>query len=93
MNSGGTELQSLGGSVLLEGEAPPHWQPIIEMPIVVVVGVTGVGKSTTIELLTKRLPCFVLPDRRAGAIEPVILGHDGDLWQGRHAELRSRRGR
>jgi hypothetical protein len=79
VTSGGAELQSLGRSVLLEDEAPPHWQPIIEMPIVVVVGVTGVGKSTTIELLTKLLPCFVLPDRRNLADRVVLPAVQDEL--------------
>jgi len=64
--------QSLRPGVLLDEQAPPHWQPIIEMPIVVVVGVTGVGKSTTLEHLEQRLACFVLPDRRQLADRVVI---------------------
>jgi hypothetical protein len=58
--------------VLVDQDAPPHWQSIVEMPIVVVVGVTGVGKSTTIERLTQRLSFFVLPDRRELADRVVI---------------------
>jgi hypothetical protein len=77
--SGGAEAQSLGGTVLVDQEAPPHWQPIIEMPIVVVVGVTGVGKSTTIEHLTRRLPFFVLPDRRDLADRVVIPAVQDEL--------------
>jgi hypothetical protein len=49
------------------------------MPIVVVVGVTGVGKSTTIEHLTRRLPFFVLPDRRELADRVVIPAVQDEL--------------
>jgi hypothetical protein len=77
--SGGAKAQSLGGAVLVDREAPAHWQPIIEMPMVVVVGVTGVGKSTTIEHLTRRLPFFVLPDRRELADRVVIPAVQDEL--------------
>jgi hypothetical protein len=68
-----------GPGVLLEEEAPDHWQAIIEMPLVVVVGVTGAGKSTTIEHLTGRIPCVVLPDRRDLADRVVIPAVQDEL--------------
>jgi hypothetical protein len=89
MSSGGAEAQQLGGMVLLDTDAPPHWQPIIEMPMVVVVGVTGVGKSTTIEHLTRRLRCFVLPDRRDLADRVVIPAVQDELGLP-HAPVRDR---
>ena len=82
---GGAKAQSLGGVILVDREAPPHWQPIIEMPIVVVVGLTGVGKSTTIKHLTQLLPFFVLPDRRELADRVVIPAVQDELGLPRSA--------
>ena len=47
---------------------PPldRWQPIAARPLVVLVGVTGVGKSTTLQALSHAgLAYHLLPDRRA----------------------------
>jgi len=40
----------------------PH--PLSSLPLVVLVGVTGVGKSTTLEHLSQLRPFALLPDRR-----------------------------
>jgi hypothetical protein len=72
--------------VRLDTEAPADWQPITEQPIVIVVGVTGVGKSTTIDHLARRLPCFVLPDRRDLADRVVIPAAQDDLGLPRASE-------
>lgn len=79
MNGSGREGLGPSGAVLLDGEAPAHWQPIIEMPLVIVVGLTGVGKSTTIESLARRMACFVLPDRRDLADRVVIPAVQDEL--------------
>jgi hypothetical protein len=49
------------------GEPPsPTWQPAADRPLVVLVGVTGVGKSTTLDALHHAgLAFYLLPDRRA----------------------------
>lgn len=45
--------------------APPGWKAIGACPLLVLVGVTGVGKSTTLERLLAGGPaCSLLPDRR-----------------------------
>ena len=45
--------------------APAGWQPIANVPLVIVVGVTGVGKSTTLAgLAAANLPYVALPNRR-----------------------------
>ncbi len=48
------------------GEPPsPAWQPIGARPLLVLVGVTGVGKSTTLAALRRAgLAFHLLPDRR-----------------------------
>jgi hypothetical protein len=43
---------------------PAGWQSIQTLPLLVFVGVTGVGKSTTLERLMEKLPSTLLPDRR-----------------------------
>jgi hypothetical protein len=81
--SGSGEPQ-LGAAVLLEDEAPAHWQPVAEQPLVVVVGVTGVGKSTTIGRLRQRMRCFLLPDRRELADRVVFPVVQDELGEPRH---------
>lgn len=44
---------------------PPDWQGLAECPLVILVGVTGVGKSTTIEAMGETLDFTLLPNRRA----------------------------
>jgi hypothetical protein len=45
--------------------APPSWQSITKRPLLVIVGVTGVGKSTTLAQLAELgLRHTLLPDRR-----------------------------
>jgi hypothetical protein len=68
-----------GAGVLLDVEAPADWRPITEQPIVIVVGLTGVGKSTTLDHLGQRLACLVLPDRRELADQVVIPAAQDDL--------------
>ncbi|MCB0183744.1 MAG: AAA family ATPase, partial [Caldilineaceae bacterium] len=48
------------------GDAPATaWRPITEVPLVILVGVTGVGKSTTLQALREQALAFrLLPDRR-----------------------------
>ncbi len=48
------------------GNAPDsNWQPLTAVPLVILVGVTGVGKSTTLQTLHDQgLPFQLLPDRR-----------------------------
>ncbi|MFC4639623.1 ATPase [Deinococcus hohokamensis] len=49
------------------------WVPLAEMPLTVLVGVTGVGKSTALHALQEALPdTRVLPDRRE-ITDAVIL--------------------
>jgi hypothetical protein len=80
---------SLGDGVGLEGEAPAHWQPATERPLLVVVGVTGVGKSTTIERLTQKRRCFLLPDRRVLA-DVVVFPAVQDAFGGERRPVRDR---
>jgi hypothetical protein len=45
--------------------APANWRPLAAGPLVVLVGVTGTGKSTLLSRLTSAgLPLCALPDRR-----------------------------
>ncbi len=42
----------------------PSWQPVAACELLIFVGLTGVGKSTTIEHLLRRNPAMLLPNRR-----------------------------
>jgi hypothetical protein len=75
--------QGLGTAVLLDSEAPAHWLPATELPLLVVVGVTGVGKSTTIERLSHRMRCVLLPDRRDLADQVVFPTMQDELGRPR----------
>ncbi len=52
-------MQSIPISSLQNGS-----HPLSSLPLVVLVGVTGVGKSTTLEHLSQQRPFALLPDRR-----------------------------
>ena len=72
--------------VALEGEtAPPNFLPVTDLPLVIVIGLTGVGKSTTIQLLTEQgLDFTLLPNRRELAdqiIIPLLQQEDGQPLQ------------
>lgn len=62
--------RSLPFSILAPGlaigePAPPGWRALAKRPLLVIVGVTGVGKSTTLALLADLgLRHTLLPDRR-----------------------------
>ncbi len=48
------------------GNPPDGWQPITTQPLLILVGVTGVGKTTTVEALASAGVAFdLLPNRRA----------------------------
>lgn len=55
------------------GSAPTAaWRPITECPLLIFVGVTGVGKSTTLEALAKQLSFQLLPNRRVLTDDLII---------------------
>jgi predicted ATPase len=58
------------------GESPPAgWQPIQQTPLVIIVGVTGVGKSTTLgKLAQSGLRYSLLPNRRE-LTDPLIIAY------------------
>ena len=55
------------------GRPRPNGQPLTELPLVIIVGLTGVGKSTVITLLAEtNLKCALLPNRRKLTDEIII---------------------
>jgi hypothetical protein len=55
--------------------APLGWQLISALPLVILVGVTGVGKSTLLAELSKVVPTYLLlPDRR-NLTDQLIISH------------------
>ena len=64
------------------GRPPAGWVAIVDMPVLILVGVTGVGKSTAVDALRT---CWgeisLLPNRRKIAdllVIPTVQGWDGD---------------
>ena len=64
------------------GRAPAGWVAIVDMPVLILVGVTGVGKSTTVTALRSQWgEISLLPNRRKIAdllVIPTVQGWDGD---------------
>ena len=64
------------------GPPPAGWAAIVDMPVLVLVGVTGVGKSTAVNALRSRWHgASLLPNRRKIAdllVIPTVQGWDGE---------------
>ena len=64
------------------GRPPAGWVAIVDMPVLILVGVTGVGKSTAVDALRTRWgEISLLPNRRKMAdllVIPTVQGWDGD---------------
>ncbi|CAN5481928.1 ATPase [soil metagenome] len=55
--------------------APDGWSALVEHPLLIIVGLTGVGKSTTLEKLAKtELDYTLLPNRRV-LTDQLIIAH------------------
>ncbi len=55
----------LAPGIAVGAPVPPAWRALIKHPLLIIVGVTGVGKSTTLEKLAKTgLDYTLLPNRR-----------------------------
>lgn len=59
-----TPFRILTSGVAIGTPIPTGWQSIKDRPLLVFVGVTGVGKSTTLEFVMKQVAATLLPDRR-----------------------------
>ncbi|HYE01056.1 MAG TPA: ATPase [Alphaproteobacteria bacterium] len=58
--------------------ARPDLTPLAALPLLVLVGVTGVGKSTTVEALRETGPAFgLLPDRRVVTDRAIMARYAG----------------
>jgi AAA domain len=53
-------------------EIPEGFLPLTHLPVIIIVGLTGVGKSTVIELLGQEVAFTLLPNRRALTDEIII---------------------
>jgi hypothetical protein len=55
----------LAPGVAIGEPLPSHWRALVDCPLLIFAGVTGVGKSTTLALLQEMFPDMtLLPDRR-----------------------------
>ena len=75
-----TEFELLADG-LGAGRAPAGWAAIVDMPVLILVGVTGVGKTATVRALRSRWDDIsLLPNRRKIAdllVIPTVQGWDG----------------
>lgn len=68
-------LHPVGPGLAYGNPLPPGWRPIQSQPLLIFVGVTGVGKSTTLEYLHQSpLRFSLLPDRRE-LTDRLIIGY------------------
>lgn len=68
-------LQSVGPGLAYGNALPAGWRAIATQPLLILVGVTGVGKSTTLEHLQQSpLRFSLLPDRRE-LTDQLIIGY------------------
>ena len=76
-----TEFELLADGIGV-GRPPAGWVAIVDMPVLILVGVTGVGKSTAVDALRARWgEISLLPNRRKIAdllVIPTVQGWDGD---------------
>ena len=76
-----TEFELLADGLGI-GRPPPGWVAIVDMPVLILVGLTGVGKSTTVDALRSHWgEISLLPNRRKIAdllVIPTVQGWDGD---------------
>ena len=76
-----TEFELLADGIGV-GRPPAGWVAIVDKPVLILVGVTGVGKSTAVDALRTRWgEISLLPNRRKIAdllVIPTVQGWDGD---------------
>lgn len=60
--------------------SPPdaQWLPLADQPLLILVGLTGVGKSTTVRHLQQMVPALLLPNRRT-LTDHLIISHLQEL--------------
>lgn len=72
----------LGPGVGIGAPAPAGWESVADCPLLVIVGVTGVGKSTALQAISAAgLDYCLLPDRRAltdRLIIPSVQAQQGE---------------
>ena len=65
MSTASLPFTQLAPGIAIGSPAPATWQALVDCPLLIIVGVTGVGKSTTLEKLAKTgRPYTLLPNRR-----------------------------
>lgn len=62
-------------------EIPEGFLPLTHLPVIIMVGLTGVGKSTVIDLLGKEVAFTLLPNRRALTDEIIIASRQKEAGE------------
>jgi hypothetical protein len=85
MNTAQTKFQQITSWLGAGQPIPSAWQPMPEQPLLILVGLTGVGKSTTVEALQEAGLAFaLLPNRRTltdALIIPWVQRERGESLQ------------
>lgn len=73
MSTNSLPFTELAPGVAVGEPAPAPWRPLTHTPLWIIVGVTGVGKSTTLQNLTKQGFAYtLLPNRRVLTDQLII---------------------
>jgi hypothetical protein len=66
-------MKTLNDVLIIDEETPPDYRPLAELPLVIMVGLTGVGKTTTLKALANAGFEFnLLPNRRDVTDKTII---------------------
>ncbi|MFN8492679.1 MAG: AAA family ATPase [Caldilineaceae bacterium] len=73
MSTNALPFTELAPGVAVGTPAPAPWRPLAAVPLLIIVGVTGVGKSTTLQNLAKQgFTYTLLPNRRVLTDQLII---------------------
>jgi hypothetical protein len=76
----------LAPGIILDAPAAPGWRSLLTCPLLVIVGLTGVGKSSALQQLTAGpAPMTMLPDRRQLTEQLIVAPLQQGANQEQHA--------
>jgi len=75
MSTASLSFTQLAPGLGVGAPAPQAWHPLADYPLLIMVGVTGVGKSTTLEKLAKSHWVYTLLPNRRVLTDPLIIAY------------------